>query len=397
MLPFVQRQLVYALASALLTAAIWWGLGRNSRLAPSPRLRTLAAGSAVAGISALCIIAARALDHWHSTYQFMGIAFGFYAGLFWLPAAALMRLASERKRGVARDPWLAAACLVLVLVGTYALVLEPNRLVVARHEITLDSWPQGSAPLRVVHVSDLQTVGPCARNRRAAEKVAELEPDLVVVTGDYVAGPFGRDEVLVDEARAFLASLRPALAVVCVAGHSEPESLRGRIFEGLDLIYLQNEEVELELGDGRRLRLFGVTALDPELETFEVRREPGLVTLFVSHVPDLTRELDGLGVDLHLAGHTHGGQVALPFLGAPLTLSELPRRYARGLHRYGDHWLNVNAGIGMEGNHAPRFRFLSPPQIDLILLDGSGATPGGTRGGGSTDPGPEPRVDSPSK
>jgi predicted MPP superfamily phosphohydrolase len=55
-----------------------------------------------------------------------------------------------------------------------------------------------------------------------------------------------------------------------------------------------------------------------------------------------------------------------------MTLSQLPREYARGLHRFGDHWLNVNPGIGMEGHHAPRIRFLCPPQIDLILLEGSG-------------------------
>ena len=96
------------------------------------------------------------------------------------------------------------------------------------------------------------------------------------------------------------------------------------------------------------------------------------MTLVASHVPDVTLELEGRGVDLHLAGHTHGGQVALPLYGAPYTLSRLHRRYAKGLHRYGDRWLNVNPGIGMEGNHSPRIRFLCPPQIDLLRLGGGG-------------------------
>jgi predicted MPP superfamily phosphohydrolase len=91
-----------------------------------------------------------------------------------------------------------------------------------------------------------------------------------------------------------------------------------------------------------------------------------------THPPDVTTELDGMRVDLHLAGHTHGGQIALPFLGPPVILSRLPTKYARGLFRYDDHWLDVCAGLGMEGNHAPRIRFLCPPEIVLLRLVGGG-------------------------
>jgi predicted MPP superfamily phosphohydrolase len=94
------------------------------------------------------------------------------------------------------------------------------------------------------------------------------------------------------------------------------------------------------------------------------------VTLVVSHVPDLSRQLDGLGVDLHLAGHTHGGQLVIPGFGPPIILSDLPRKYAKGLHELGDHWINVTPGIGMEGNHAPRMRFFCPPEIHLLELSG---------------------------
>ena len=64
-------------------------------------------------------------------------------------------------------------------------------------------------------------------------------------------------------------------------------------------------------------------------------------------------------------------KIVLPLLGPPMTLSDLPRSHARGLHRLGDHWLHVSAGIGMEGNHAPRVRFLCPPSIDLLVLSGA--------------------------
>ena len=71
---------------------------------------------------------------------------------------------------------------------------------------------------------------------------------------------------------------------------------------------------------------------------------------------------------LALAGHTHGGQVVLPFFGPPMTLSRLPRRYAGGLHDYHGLPLHVSRGIGMERGSAPQIRFLCPPEICVIEL-----------------------------
>jgi hypothetical protein len=369
--PFVERQLIYCLASGLTTLAAWLLAGRHPRLARSPALRATVTALVLAVPTLLGMMAVRAVHDSHSTYQFIAIAHGFYVGTVWLPLAVWFELARRRRAGQPGAPLLLAATALLAVGGVYSLFIEPNRLQVEEHAIPVAGWPASAPPLRLVHISDLQTVGPCARNRRAVRLINALEPDLIVLTGDYVAGPFDEPEPIIEEARLFLGSLQAKHGIVCVAGHSEKESMRRRIFDGLDLTYLRNEETELDLGPGRRLRIFGATAYETELSGLARRVEPGLMTLFVSHVPDLSVELDGLGVDLHLAGHTHGGQVALPIYGAPYTLSELHRRYARGLHEFGDHLLNVSAGIGMEGNHSPRIRFLCPPEIDLLLLQGS--------------------------
>jgi predicted MPP superfamily phosphohydrolase len=71
-------------------------------------------------------------------------------------------------------------------------------------------------------------------------------------------------------------------------------------------------------------------------------------------------------VDLALAGHTHGGQVVLPFVGALYTKTSLPRAYASGLHDFGGILVNVSAGVGMERGTAPQIRFLCPPEISVI-------------------------------
>jgi predicted MPP superfamily phosphohydrolase len=77
------------------------------------------------------------------------------------------------------------------------------------------------------------------------------------------------------------------------------------------------------------------------------------------------------GVDLFLAGHTHGGQIRLPLIGAVVTSSIYWKRYEMGLYTQGHTWLYVSRGIGMEGLGAPRARFLCPPEIELFELRGT--------------------------
>lgn len=377
MTPYQRLQLGYLLASGVLAALAWIGLGRRPRLAARPLARLLATGLALALPLSLGALATKVFDHSHSTYQFAFIALGYYAAALWLPLLVLGDAASRARRGGPRDVPAALLALALALGGAYALFVEPNRLVTTEHSVSIAAWDEDVPALRVVHVSDLQSVGACARERRAARIIQSLEPDLVVVTGDYAAGPFGDPEPAVAAARAFLSALHATYGVVVVPGHSESESLRRRIFEGLDVLYLNDEERVLELdvdGHERSLRLLGVSAERPRFEDFARDVLPGRATVAVSHVPDVSARFDGLGVDLHLAGHTHGGQVAFPLVGPPLTLSGLPRSMARGLHTLGDHPLHVSAGLGMEGNHAPRVRFLCPPSIDLLVLSGSGQT-----------------------
>ncbi|UCD15100.1 MAG: metallophosphoesterase, partial [Candidatus Omnitrophota bacterium] len=84
------------------------------------------------------------------------------------------------------------------------------------------------------------------------------------------------------------------------------------------------------------------------------------------HSPDLAQDLEGLNIDLYLAGHTHGGQVNVPFYGALITCSRYGKKYESGKYRVNNMVLYVNRGIGMEGGDAPRVRFLCRPQITIF-------------------------------
>ena len=90
-------------------------------------------------------------------------------------------------------------------------------------------------------------------------------------------------------------------------------------------------------------------------------------TLLLYHFPDAAHLAAKHGIDLYCCGHTHGGQVALPFYGALVTLSRFGKRYEAGLYRVQDTWLYVNRGIGTEGS-TPRVRFCARPEVTVIDL-----------------------------
>ena len=354
MLPYHLLQAVYAGLSGVLTLFLWRA---SARLAGRDRL-LVRGGTTLAGIgaSAFCL-------------------YGLIKALSEPIALLLSAAVRSPSAPLASRAGSVAFSLLAPAVALYALLVEPDRLQVREERVPIPEWPAGSQPVRIAHLSDLQTVGSCERERRALVEVARARPDLIVVTGDYVAGPFFDTRPAEADARAFLASLCRIAPTVVVAGHSEAESVRERVFQGLGLLYLEDAARAFDFGGGRRLRVVGLDPFKPDLRLPREPRAPDEALVVATHPPDLTTRLEGMGVDLHLAGHTHGGQVVIPFLGPPITLTRLPGRYARGLFRMGDHWLNVCAGLGMEGNHAPRIRLFCPPEICILSLEGSGAEP----------------------
>ena len=363
---------VYFLVSIAVMVVLHLFIGRFASLRSRVNWRFAAD---VAGVTALTLSLAGFLLfvlRKETAAAFMAVAFGLYAGSFGLPAIWLWKVV----RGSVRSLFVVIGASFLLLLGLYGLLIEPNRLTVREEVISFSQWSQGGSPVRLVHISDLQSVGFCEREAEAAEMINSLDPDVIVFTGDYIAGPFNDIGPAVEAARRFLFALKARYGVFTVAGHSENDVIRRQIFEGIPHVhYLRDEAASLDVGEGRTLRIYGLDLDESWHEHLNVenvadRVTPQTVSVFASHVPDISPALDGHEVDLHVAGHTHGGQVVIPGIGPLVTLSKLPRHHSRGLFLYGDHWLNVCAGIGMEGNHAPRIRLFCPPEICLILLEG---------------------------
>lgn len=276
--------------------------------------------------------------------------------------------------------WGAASHLIIQTLGTALLVwgavVEPFRLGVTRLALTTDRLPPGTQPIKLMHISDLHIERLTRREDRLVRLVEAAKPDLILITGDYVNLSYNRDPQTHAQVKQLLNRLHAPFGVFATLG-SPPADLRETvvpIFDGLPIPLMREEWKEIDLGDGRRVVLLGMDCthhLPTDASRLDrlVKSAPNSVPqVLLYHSPELMPQASDHGLDLYLCGHTHGGQVRLPFIGPLITSSQLGRQYVMGLYVKGRTRLYVSRGVGLEGLGAPRIRFLSPPEIALITL-----------------------------
>ena len=292
-----------------------------------------------------------------------------------IPVAALFVLLRTRGRGVARALLIgAAAALLLALLGAYASLVEPQRLVVERAEVAVPSQRAGGEVIRVGVLADLQTSDVGAHEREAVNRLLDLEPDVIMIPGDVFDGSAAELERERGAMVGILSRLRAPHGTFAVIGDTDPQHVSEELLEPAGIELLRNEVAEIDLGD-RRLSIAGVNketaGARAAARAFE--RRPGArdIRLLLGHRPDIVLDLaPDSRVDLTVAGHTHGGQVQIPLFGPPVTLSEVPREVAAGgLHEVGEGRLvYVSRGVGMERGQAPHVRLGAVPEVTLIEL-----------------------------
>jgi hypothetical protein len=181
----------------------------------------------------------------------------------------------------------------------------------------------------------------------------------------------------VDDLRALLAQFHAPCGIYAIWGTIEvdlPELLRP-VLQDLGIVVLQDKAVEVPVGDAS-LWLMGPTCSRDLVADGAMLRHlladapPDACTLLLYHTPDLMPQASALGVDLYLAGHTHGGQWRLPGFGAILTSSHYWKRYESGHYREDNTRLYVSRGLGLEGFGTPRARFFCPPEVVEVVLTG---------------------------
>lgn len=253
----------------------------------------------------------------------------------------------------------AALAAALILVGIDAWFVEPTWLEVTHHRVVSAKVER---PLRIVVLADLQTDALGEYERRALRTVLEQEPDLIVLTGDYLQ--IARPERYAAEVERLNALLHAEgfgapLGMIAVEGNVDRPAWPA-IFTGIDGQAL----VETRTLQHQGLWLTGLSFTDSFDTSLHVAPRDGFHVV-VGHAPDFA--LGDVQADLLLAGHTHGGQIRIPGFGPPLTLSAVPRAWAVGRTDLAtDRTLFVSRGVGMERGHAPRVRFFCRPEIVVI-------------------------------
>ena len=250
------------------------------------------------------------------------------------------------------------AALIGSLCIGYAIFVEPRRL--TTQTLTLKS-PKLSSPIRAVHLTDLHVSEWNTFHERLLEAVRDLKPDLILMTGDYTTSRFNPEAL-----KRFLTSLAGIAPVTACLGNSEGKRAVHETMQINGLQWLPEGSVSLEVR-GQQLQVDAAIPGDLE-RVFSAKPDAKTFSICLYHYPDPAAELERVPYDLTLSGHTHGGQVRLPFIGALFSNSHAGRRYARGVFRSGTKTAFVSQGIGCESYGLPPIRFMCPPEIAILDL-----------------------------
>ena len=284
-----------------------------------------------------------------------------------------------------RGPLVALIALSLTQAAIWALMaygtlVEPFRLQVTGLQLSSPGLSNPGSPLHLVQLSDLHVERLSRRDCALPSLVAELAPDLLLLTGDFLNTSYNRDPRALADLQMLLAQFHARAGVYAVWGTAEVDlsDFLRPVLAGLGIHVLEDEAVEVIVG-GHHLWLVGLSctrdldAAGATLRTLLAQIPPDAFTVLLYHTPDLMPQATDLGVDLYLAGHTHGGQWRVPGFGAILTSSRYWKRYEAGHYRQDSTHLYVSRGLGMEGFGAPRARFFCPPEVVSITLSGAHA------------------------
>ncbi|HEX4037248.1 MAG TPA: metallophosphoesterase [Acidobacteriaceae bacterium] len=299
------------------------------------------------------------------------------------PLSTVEASKKEKRRGtgsgpgrrVSRRSFLKLSAAAAGGLALYSGEIARHELSVEEHTIRLERLPDAFRGMRIAQISDLHYEGFTEGFflREVVRRVNRLQPDMVLLTGDFITKFPTLDRVprqQMPRCAAILSALRCPLRFASLGNHDEAIGKDYVIapLEEHGIPVLVNRATPLER-DGQRLWLAGVGSAceqdaDPASAIPRACVNGNEAVILMAHEPDPLPDYARYNVDLVLSGHTHGGQVRLPLLPA-FALPEYGRNYVEGLFHHGRTQLYVNRGIGTVG--LP-FRLWCPPEITVFTL-----------------------------
>lgn len=262
---------------------------------------------------------------------------------------------------------------VLVAIILWAFFVEPNwpRL----RYVTIQGQKKIKKPITVLHLSDVHFVKEEGSKRHFFQKLSMLNPDLIFLTGDIIDNDEG-----IETAARVISGFRARYGTFLVLGNHEyydyrmMDNLRYHLGLGKTAVHrnsvprfvseMKRVGVHVLVNESVKLQVHGTPVLisgtdDPVTQKIDFERalrglSPETLNILLIHQLDGLLKLSHHGVDLVFSGHTHGGQIRIPFLGPIVCDTKLPRRYVEGLHTFKDMTVFVSRGLGAGRTLFPR-------------------------------------------
>ncbi|MBT2683578.1 metallophosphoesterase [Bacillus sp. ISL-37] len=256
----------------------------------------------------------------------------------------------------------------------YAREVEPRMLDITRHTIKNAALPSGFNGVRVIQFSDTH-IGfqyTMEQLKQLITKINKLKPDLIVFTGDLLDDPrhFTEKNKLI----SMLSNLDAPLGKFAVYGNHDHggygSDLYKQIMEQSGFTLLLNTSANIKLLDGSSIWIAGIDDAmlgKPDLNASMAKIPTNSYTILLSHAPDKAEEAAQFPIQMQMSGHSHGGQIQVPFYG-PLVTPPFAEKYVEGFYTVGSNdglTLYVNRGLGT--TRLP-FRFLSQPELAIFTL-----------------------------
>jgi uncharacterized protein len=252
--------------------------------------------------------------------------------------------------------------------GLYKRGIENGlRLVVREIRLDFDDLPAPFDGFQVLHLSDFHIDGVDGLAEALSPVLGQLRPDVCVFTGDYRFEDRGPCEEVYPRMRRVVESISAKHGIYAILGNHDAAEIAFAL-EDLGVRMLVNESAEIEIANEQ----IWIAGLDDNFD-YQCHDLPAALanvpeaafTILLAHAPELFEEAAGSGVQLYLTGHTHAGQIRLPFFGALKKNANCPRSYLYGLWKHARMHGYTSAGIGCS---SVPVRFNCPPEAVLFEL-----------------------------
>ncbi len=266
------------------------------------------------------------------------------------------------------------AIIIGVVIVVYAREVEPRLLTIKEYDIYSNYVTPSMKGMTIVQISDIH-IGEnyhLYQLENLVEKVNLIQPDIIIFTGDLVDDQSKYKQT--DEVIVLLQRLKATQGKYAVYGNHDHGGFGSKRYKEMmtqsGFILLQNSSYTIKQAEGAFITIFGIDDLllgSPDIKGTLDSISENHFNIFLSHEPDIADEVKHYYIDLQLSGHSHGGQITIPFIGSPIT-PKYAKNYIKGMYDFSDNYrmkLYVNRGIGTS---QLKYRFLNIPEITVFTI-----------------------------